>query len=94
MSSRNTASSNVPWVIAVAAAAFAIGVATSDALRDAIFDVQDMLATYNRGNFPQGLNGLPPQAQVIDPSTFAAMPVVPPESIANITTVSQTCLFE
>lgn len=87
MSSRNTASSNVPWVIAVAAAAFAIGVATSDALRDAIFDVQDMLATYNRGNFPQGLNGLPPQAQVIDPSTFAAMPVVPPESIANITTV-------
>ncbi|UKZ49099.1 hypothetical protein TrVGV298_003338 [Trichoderma virens] len=85
MSQRNTASSNVPWIVAVVAAAFAIGVATSDAVKDAVFDVQDIMTTYKGGNSIQELDELPSQVQVVDPSTFAAMAVVPPENIANVT---------
>lgn len=71
----------------MAAAAFAIGVSTSDAVRDAVFDIQDVIVTYKGGNSLQGLNELPSQAQVVNPSAFAVMPAVPPENVANVTTV-------
>ncbi|KAL7945052.1 gluconolactonase-like protein [Trichoderma barbatum] len=87
MSQRNTASSNMPWIVAAAAAAFAMGVATSDAVRDAVFDVQDVITIYKGGNTLQELNELPSQVQVVDPSEFAAIPVVPPANITNITSI-------
>ncbi|KAL7939389.1 gluconolactonase-like protein [Trichoderma chlorosporum] len=87
MPQRDTTGSNVPWVVAVAAAAFAIGVATSNAIKDAVFDIQDVITAHTGGNSLQELNKLPSQAQIVDPSIFAVMPVVPPESAANITTI-------
>jgi gluconolactonase len=80
--------SNTPWIISAAAAAFAIGVATSDAIRDAVFNIQDAVMTYKGGDIPQVLTDLPTQAQAIYPSSFVAMSVVPPENVANVTSVS------
>ncbi|KAK4064362.1 hypothetical protein Trihar35433_7879 [Trichoderma harzianum] len=86
MSQQKTAGSNTPWVVAIAAAAFAIGVATSDAVKDAVFDIQDVITTYKGGNSLQELTALPSQVQVVDPAGFAVMPSVPPANIANVTT--------
>jgi gluconolactonase len=80
-----TPRSAAPWIVTAAVAAFAIGVATSpDTIRDIFFDIQDAIVTYNGGDVPHLLTGLPPQAQFIPPSTFSALPVVPPENIADI----------
>ncbi|KAM0257011.1 hypothetical protein ACHAQJ_004604 [Trichoderma viride] len=79
--------SNTLWIISAAAAAFAIGVATSDAIRNAAFDIQDAVMAYKRGNIPQMLTELPPQVQAIYPSTFVTMSVVPPENVSNITSI-------
>lgn len=89
MPQETTPRSAAPWIVSAAAAAFAIGVATSpDAINNIFFDIQDAIVTYKGGNIPQILTGLPSQAQYIPPSTFAALPAVPPENIANITTAS------
>ncbi|KAL9480242.1 hypothetical protein ACSS6W_005028 [Trichoderma asperelloides] len=88
MPHETTPKSTAPWIISVAVAAFAIGVATSsDTIRNIVFDIQDAIMTYKDGNIPQALTGLPPQAQSIPPSTFTALSVVPPESIADIKTI-------
>lgn len=87
MSQQKTASSNTPWVVAIAAAAFAIGVATSDAVKDAVLDIQDVIRTYKGESGLQELTALPSQVQVVDPAGFAVMPLVPPANIANVTTV-------
>lgn len=93
MPQETTSKSAAPWIVSAAAAAFAIGVATSpDTIRNIFFDIQDAIVTYKGGNVPQVLTGLPPQAQSILPSTFAALPVVPPENIANLTTASKVFL--
>lgn len=89
MPQETTPRSAAPWIVSAAAAAFAIGVAISpDTINNIFFDIQDAIVTYKGGNVPQVLTGLPPQAQSIPPSTFVALPVVPPENIANITTAS------
>lgn len=89
MPQETTPRSAVPWIVSAAAAAFAIGVATSpDAINNIFFDIQDAIVAYKSGNIPQALTGLPPQAQYIPPSSFTALPAVPPENIANITTAS------
>lgn len=96
MPQETTPRSAVPWIVSAAAAAFAIGVATSpDAINNIFFDIQDAIVAYKSGNIPQVLTGLPPQAQYIPPSTFAALPAVPPENIANITTASNVfpCIY-
>lgn len=94
MPQETTPKSAAPWIVSAAVVAFAIGVATSsDAIRNTIFDIQDAIVAYKGGNVPQVLTGLPPQAQAIPPSTFAALSVVPPESIADIKTASKVFLF-
>ncbi|RFU73929.1 gluconolactonase [Trichoderma arundinaceum] len=87
MPQENATSLNTLWILAVAAAAFAIGVATSDAVRDTVFDIRDVIMAYKGGNIPHALTELPSQAQLIYPSAFAAMPVVPPENVANVTSI-------
>lgn len=87
MPHQNRPSSNTPWVIAVAAAAFAIGVGTSDSIKDAIFDIQNAIILNKSGKIPQILTELPSQAQAIHPSSFAVMSAVPPENVSNVTTV-------
>ncbi|KAL7796676.1 gluconolactonase-like protein [Trichoderma ceciliae] len=87
MPQENMSSSSTPWIIAMATAAFAIGVATSDIIRDTVFDIRDAVITYNGGNISQVLTQLPPQAQAIYSSTFAVMPVVPPPNTANVTSI-------
>lgn len=93
MPQETTPKSTAPWIISVAVAAFAIGVATSDTIRNIVFYIQDAIMTYKGGNIPQVLTGLPPQAQSIPPSTFTALSVVPPESIADIKTASEAFLL-
>lgn len=93
MPQETTPKSTAPWIVSAAVAAFAIGVATSDTVRNIIFDIQDAIMTYKGGNVPQILTGLPPQAQAIHPSTFAALSMVPPENIADIKTASKLFLL-
>lgn len=89
MPQETTPRSAAPWIVSAAAAAFAVGVAISpDTIKNIFFDVQDAIVIYKGGNIPQVMTGLPPQAQSIPPSAFTALPVVPPENIANITTAS------
>jgi gluconolactonase len=96
MPQETTARSAAPWIVSAAAAAFAIGVATSpDMIKNILFDIQDASVTYKGGNVPQVLTELPLQAQSIPPSTFATLSVVPPENIANIKTASNVplCIY-
>lgn len=89
MPQETTPRSAAPWIVSAAAAAFAIGVATSpDTIKNILFDIQDAIVTYKGGNVPQVLTELPSQAQSLPPSAFATLSVVPPENIANITTAS------
>lgn len=93
MPQETASKSAVPWIVSAAAAAFAVGVATSpDTIGDIFFDIQDAIVTFQGGNDSQVLAGLPPQAQAILPSTFAALPVVLPESIVDIKTASKVIL--
>lgn len=93
MPQETTPRSAAPWIVSAAAAAFAIGVATSpDTIKNILFDTKDAIVTYKGGNVPQVLTELPPQAQYIPPSIFATLSVVPPENTANITTASNVFL--
>ncbi|PON30796.1 hypothetical protein TGAM01_v200216 [Trichoderma gamsii] len=54
MPQETTPRSAAPWIVSAAAAAFAIGVATSpDSIKNILFDIQDAIVTYKGGNVPQ-----------------------------------------
>ena len=82
---------NTPFILAVAGAAFAIGVALSDSIRSSLGSAAQiplLTSLLLRSSSSSSLADLPAQAQLVLPADFAVLPVVLPPAEANATTVS------